>query len=1030
MADQVYKTIDFRFLDAGLIASTAKDAAPEATYLNLDNWDWIMENAITTRMGARPINSGGALPGVQHSIGRLRGLSSQWRYVGTGTDLYRGNSPSTATLSKINGSFVLNGTAWTELTYRPDFSAYPWAFFADRAVMLKDNGSLGTAVKWGYFPPTRLPSAVVSSATAEVLDKLDVDSGISYLACGAHSAVSQVNTTIASAIGSTGQQTVTPAAMTNIIVGSLLVIDTGNPNEETVYVSAVDATTFSANFTKTHGGGVAVNNSAIESSWSSANLNFIVYFPPTASNWTIGGSAYATDQISILLKMGDPTLVASATLAVSSPTGTGFIQLISGTPGTPVFPDAMADTWYQWKINRSDIAANSGVIDWTNIIQVNVSLFIDGSATTLNFGINDLCLLYGGPDVTGGTPYDYRITGLNNNTGGESNGSQTWVDSNRVSPVNQAVLLNWTDPPDPQYTHVRIYRRGGSLTDGWYRVGQVAIGVQTFTDTVPDLVASVASRLALDNDPPVTSALQAQINATLSGSVTAGSFQTVTTSSASFTPYQYATVGIGAAQEVVIIESVVGNQISAWFQYAHDSGTAITATAKTGQALNIGCVSNDRVWLAGDVNNPNVIYYSKPKNAEAFPPQNTLEVGSPDSPIMALIPSAGLIWAITATTIWGISVSGSIPAPFPTGIKHGLVACFAYCVGDSGEIYYLAQDGIYEFRGGASVCITDMIEWAFQPRPGSFHNTLGVGVTLDVVFPAVYPAPCMAYYQGQVFFADGSGQRFIFDTRRKRWRNETFNVRAMLAEPDTTRLVIAKSDGYIYYDRIADVDTDALGAVVPFQSFLQTAFNDFQAQDNEKNLQNVVLDLDTQGTDLVVEIYYNNQSTSPVSLGLVNQNGRGKVRLPVNSGKGQLGFNFSIKISNFQVTKSVILWQMGAEALIEPIYRKAFDTYWTNFGLGEGWKFVHQAWNEYYAPADITVSCYLDGDIDNAVYSYVLPAVTVRTERRDQLPAFKGKQWRYIYTSEQPFKLYSSSHIEVKPTDTTTGYQMVDLAVS
>lgn len=60
-----------------------------------------------------------------------------------------------------------------------------------------------------------------------------------------------INTTVAGAI-STGSQVITPASMTNIVVGQLLTINTGASDSEAVVVTAVTATTFTATFAKSH----------------------------------------------------------------------------------------------------------------------------------------------------------------------------------------------------------------------------------------------------------------------------------------------------------------------------------------------------------------------------------------------------------------------------------------------------------------------------------------------------------------------------------------------------------------------------------------------------------------------------------------------------------------------------------------------------------------------------------------------------------------------------------------------------------
>lgn len=62
-----------------------------------------------------------------------------------------------------------------------------------------------------------------------------------------------VNTNSSTAVSSTGVATVTPASMANISVGTQLLVDTG-ASQETVTISAVTSTTFTATFAQTHSG--------------------------------------------------------------------------------------------------------------------------------------------------------------------------------------------------------------------------------------------------------------------------------------------------------------------------------------------------------------------------------------------------------------------------------------------------------------------------------------------------------------------------------------------------------------------------------------------------------------------------------------------------------------------------------------------------------------------------------------------------------------------------------------------------------
>lgn len=85
--------------------------------------------------------------------------------------------------------------------------------------------------------------------------RLQYDRGNDKIA--AYGQALSVNTTVTSALAATGSQTVTPGAMTNIAVGSVVLIDSaGTP--EWVIVTAVTGSTFTAVFNHTHSGGFKV----------------------------------------------------------------------------------------------------------------------------------------------------------------------------------------------------------------------------------------------------------------------------------------------------------------------------------------------------------------------------------------------------------------------------------------------------------------------------------------------------------------------------------------------------------------------------------------------------------------------------------------------------------------------------------------------------------------------------------------------------------------------------------------------------
>ncbi len=75
--------------------------------------------------------------------------------------------------------------------------------------------------------------------------------------CLAGLVVQDSNRTLSIAITATGVQAATPSSMANIVAGTVLAIDSG-PNAETVVVISTTATTFTADFSRTHAAGATI----------------------------------------------------------------------------------------------------------------------------------------------------------------------------------------------------------------------------------------------------------------------------------------------------------------------------------------------------------------------------------------------------------------------------------------------------------------------------------------------------------------------------------------------------------------------------------------------------------------------------------------------------------------------------------------------------------------------------------------------------------------------------------------------------
>jgi hypothetical protein len=836
-----------------------------------------------------------------------------------------------------------------------------------------------------------------------------------------------VSTNLPTGIPAAGVTAAVPASMANIVVGMILDIDSGAQFEQ-VLVTAITGINFTAFFTMAHAAGTSV----------------IV----NSSQGTVAASTVAT-----LTRVG--ALDLSVVDGAPAPPATTYINFFAGFDvPTNVFPfeilfdvgdgsftDTYSRVYTPTAFGLQNFFAQAGYTEngkagqightWADVTAYRISITTSGP---VQFTLASMYLTAaGGPDSsTGGTsPYDYRYTYFNINTGAESNPSTVLAGDNFVSPVMQPILITWTASPDPQVTHVRIYRRGGTLNDGWLRVAQVPIGMTSYVDNFTDADIASATPLDIDNDVPVTSTLSVPIDIFLQAGVTIPANEVTTvvfTGAAStvvFYPNQQVTVGTEDNQEVVYLIAGGTGQFTAFFQNDHEPGAEFTASTRCGTPVNLGAIAYQQAWLAGDPANPHILYYSKPESPEAFPPENTLEIGTPDQPIMAVIYFSGQLFVFTTATVWLIFAPGpNIPNPIPTGVRHGLASNFGWAAVEGGLIYYQSFDGIYACQGFGSTYISKAIEWL--PRGDNLGPVLPYDLTqLNNVL--------MAFRQNEVFVSYpqiGGGQgRIAFDTTYQRWRNDDVGATAMLNERDTDNLIIGLPNGNVYIDRVGDFDDGGYaGGVqtkIPIAFNLQTPAMDQNFLKNEKVYQELTLDINTNGQNVTATLLFDNgQTVVPIST-TINTSERGQVCLNINQGAGQRSLNVALLLTA-SVTQVVDLFEYHIRAEVDAERRQSFDTYWQKYGTDE-WKMMKQAWLEYETPGGqpITFNVYFDGSATPNTqngFPFTLPAVTLRTTKRLRFPPVKFSTVRFIATSPGDFKIYTESFTEIKMIAHDKGY--------
>lgn len=744
-----------------------------------------------------------------------------------------------------------------------------------------------------------------------------------------------------------------------------------------------------------------------------------------------------------------------------------------------------ANPWSYIAVPLANFVANGAAggpnNNWTNVVAWRIQIQTQATLTT-TVGFDDFVFV-GGSDLNSfaGQAYDYRYTYLNMNTGCESGPSQIMVATdpttfvsysdtiNAFLPIplavqNSAIAVQPLQPTDTQVTHINIYRRGGTLTSAWFFTAQIPVGQATFVDTVADSIIEDNQELNVDADAPVTSLLPSPVNTTLTvtsgGTVSIGPGETTGNIPAGpffdptlIYPGQLITVGAAGAQEQAYVQSVtqVSHQlvVTLYLQLNHGSAfltvsTPVTATTRPQTPMNLMAIAFDKAWLAGDPNNPHVLYYSLTYSPETFPVENSLEIGTPDAPIMAVIEMSGLLFVFTTKRVYEIIGAGTaVPTVIPTGVKHGMAAQFAWCVAE-GVIYYFSYDGVYAFSGGQSSYMTEPVEWIWTGKNLGPVQAINLTQKSQIV---------MAYWNHEIFcrYVDqnGNSHRLIsHETYGFRWRNDdqaVGNITAMYLAEDTGELFVGKDDGMVYQDRVNDFDSGGWNSSGQIKNSInytiQTAQNDLSDVDplnakRNKLFQEYTLDFDSAGQPVSVSLLFNGGASVPngttLFLGTFSQAGRGQIQIPINAGDGQEALNIGVLLTGFATTV-VTFYASEFRAAPQAEFRQSFDSWW----LGEGssdWKLVKQVFAEYKSQnSSITVNAFTDGNMTTPAFTFVLPQTTGphRASKKVRLPATKYRLIRYIGTPTngvQPnqtnnFELYDDTEFDVKSLTAGNSYQ-------
>lgn len=614
-------------------------------------------------------------------------------------------------------------------------------------------------------------------------------------------------------------------------------------------------------------------------------------------------------------------------------------------------------------------------------------------------------------------PYNYVFSYYNPLTGDESSPSQ--ININGVTPNYQQVSVLLYGTADAQITgnsSIKIYRAGGSFADDYYRFigfatnpGHAATTI--FYDSVADITIAGNEQANFDNDPPVLSTLPQPFIATISSIVSGGAGKMTVLdlnlpsgvtdlgdvlTLGSTTYLSAGNSGNETNDETVYVVdtkatdgSLADNQLRVFTQYTHYVGDYVEVDAITGQPCNLGCAAFDSLFVAGDTNNPHILYKSKTGAPAAFPVielqtgiADQIPVGSPSNPIMAVTEYGGQIICLNLSNIYVVTIfAGAMQSPVEAPAQRGLVGNFAWCKADN-EIWYVSYDGVYSWSGGYSFKRSEKIDPLFK------GFTIGPYLPIDTTN---LQYSTMSYFRNEIRFVyvdtNGDYGTLRYNVIYDRWdidvyydslvANEVTAPTAQYTETDTGILLAARSFtvsstlwAFLYVVDSGSSDGWTTSATTDGAAILYAAKGaayELGQPALDKQYSDIVLELlnDTISGNvptLTLSCFYNFASTpnSTDTFSISSASGAGRRRLPLSlqNGFGMAAYALEIELNGATVVP-VTFYSLTFNyiPLNEIQVGRAYD--WDDLGYPYD-KRLYELTIEYFVTTEQSISLLLD----------------------------------------------------------------------
>jgi hypothetical protein len=497
--------------------------------------------------------------------------------------------------------------------------------------------------------------------------------------------------------------------------------------------------------------------------------------------------------------------------------------------------------------------------DWSTVtgIIIYVRLLPDIALGPVAIALDDVYLTGGwGPDTCepGMQKYDYRCTNYDPRTGAESNGSDEQPDAVRMDPLRRQVAI---DPAAYGNAAIRqrVYRRGSTLNDDWYFVGENTADGATLLDGNSDAEIELAATLPDDHFQPVP---------------------TITT-----------------------------------------GGDTILAQAMPA----IWGPLEGMLFACGDPHRPGHVYYSLQDQPDHWSAFGNTEVCPPSEELMhgGLLGHQGFVFSRARLyflypnlgSAQGVTASPSL-------CTRGLLSRWGFCAGPAGQIFFIAEDGIFATDGGPESWLSEAINPLFYGNAVNGYFPIDKTQT-DALRLTVWEN-CL-YFQYQD--TGGGRQVMVFSLLQKFWRHYDFVQEPNVLQGEDEDILLVGTTGGITYTHSGTTDDgSAIACRVRTGSFSA-------GRREEKLFGDIYLDVDPGAVVLNLQVFLNEETHAntviPVSSGTA---GRQRFLLHAFGEAPQKAHSIACDLSFSSTTALPILYQLGYAITPQPDLTNTRVTNW------------------------------------------------------------------------------------------------------